>query len=236
MMCETSHSEGESSRAGERLSFWRSQSGFFRADAARSFPGHGTGSIRDLSTGRPPDGRHGGEWSPYRSPHIQTFAVAIQLGRPRNRSLCFANVRLAHGALFRAEALCLGPGIAVVAQNCRQLHCSISQLCSIHACGAGATSIRGWACRRRRDAFSAKESAAQGHIESCCIVPMCGHGHACRPVLYAPGFPICRHATVGVPLKRGVPLWKARMESAGNRRCIFHERRCSRALTSRANG
>jgi O-antigen ligase len=103
--------EGESTRAGERLEFWRKSIGFV-ADAP--LLGHGTGSIRDQFR-RATAGQSGMAAMAASNPHNQTFAVAIQLGFVGTMVL-FA-MWLAHAALFRAEGLVAWAGLVVVAQN-----------------------------------------------------------------------------------------------------------------------
>lgn len=103
--------DGEHTRAGERLEFWRKSIGFI-ADAP--LLGHGTGSIRDQFR-RASAGQSGMAAMASANPHNQTFAVAIQLGL-LGTAVLFA-MWLAHGALFRAEGLVAWTGLVVVTQN-----------------------------------------------------------------------------------------------------------------------
>jgi O-antigen ligase len=103
--------EGASTRAGERLEFWRKSIGFV-ADAPLF--GHGTGSIPDQFR-RAAAGLSGMAALASSNPHNQTFAVAIQLGLV-GTAMLFA-MWLAHAALFRAEGLVAWVGLVVVTQN-----------------------------------------------------------------------------------------------------------------------
>jgi O-antigen ligase len=103
--------EGESTRAGERLEFWRKSIGFV-ADAP--LLGHGTGSIRDQFR-RAAVGQSGMAAIASSNPHNQTFAVAIQFGLV-GTAVLFA-MWLAHAALFRADGLVACAGLVVVTQN-----------------------------------------------------------------------------------------------------------------------
>jgi O-antigen ligase len=103
--------EGEGTRAGERLEFWRKSIGFV-ADAP--LLGHGTGSIRDQFR-RAATGQAGMAAMATSNPHNQTFAVAVQLGLV-GTAVLFA-MWLAHAALFRAEGLAAWAGLVVVTQN-----------------------------------------------------------------------------------------------------------------------
>jgi O-antigen ligase len=103
--------EGESTRAGERLEFWRKSIGFV-ADAP--LLGHGTGSIRDQFR-RAAAGQSGMAALASSNPHNQTLAVAIQLGLV-GTAVLFA-MWLAHAVLFRAGGLVSWAGLVVVTQN-----------------------------------------------------------------------------------------------------------------------
>ena len=103
--------EGERTRAGERLEFWRKSIGFV-ADAP--LLGHGTGSIRDQFR-RAAVGQSGMAAMASANPHNQTFAVAIQFGL-LGTAVLFA-MWLAHAALFRAEGMVAWVGLVVVTQN-----------------------------------------------------------------------------------------------------------------------
>jgi O-antigen ligase len=103
--------DGERTRAGERLEFWRKSIGFV-ADAPLF--GHGTGSIPDQFR-RAAVGRSGMAALASSNPHNQTFAVAIQLGL-LGTAVMFA-MWLAHAALFRGESLVAWAGLVVVTQN-----------------------------------------------------------------------------------------------------------------------
>ena len=103
--------EGESTRAGERLEFWRKSIGFI-TDAPLF--GHGTGSIRDQFR-RAAVGESGMVAMSPSNPHNQTFAVAIQFGLV-GTAVLFA-MWFAHAVLFRAEGLVAWAGLVVVTQN-----------------------------------------------------------------------------------------------------------------------
>ena len=97
---------------GLRLEYWR-QSLSFMADAP--FLGHGTGSIRNLSSEaiREQDITEGAT-IPH-NPHNQTLAVGVQLGMA-GTTLLFA-MWLSHLALFRGQGLVPWLGTIVVFQN-----------------------------------------------------------------------------------------------------------------------
>lgn len=104
--------QGERTRAGERLEFWRKSIGFV-VDAP--LIGHGTGSINAQFRKSAE-----GETSTMAglvtaNPHNQTFAVAIQLGLLGAVAL-FA-MWFAHLALFRGDGVAAWLGLAIVAQN-----------------------------------------------------------------------------------------------------------------------
>jgi len=102
---------GRSTRAGERLEFWRKSIGFI-ADAP--LVGHGTGSIRDQFR-RSAVGETGMAALASSNPHNQTFAVAIQLGLLGTMVL-FA-IWIAHLSMFRGYGLPAWAGLVVVTQN-----------------------------------------------------------------------------------------------------------------------
>jgi O-antigen ligase len=104
-------SSGESTRAGERLEYWRKSIGFV-ADAP--LIGHGTGSIRDQFR-RSVAGETGMAALASSNPHNQTFVVAIQLGLVGIAGL-FA-MWLSHFLFFRGEGLVAWAGLVVVTQN-----------------------------------------------------------------------------------------------------------------------
>jgi len=103
--------DGERTRAGERLEYWRKSIGFV-ADAPLF--GHGTGSIPDQFR-RSVVGRSGMAALASSNPHNQTFAVAIQLGLV-GTAVMFA-MWLAHATLFRGGGLVAWVGLVVVTQN-----------------------------------------------------------------------------------------------------------------------
>jgi hypothetical protein len=103
--------EGVSTRAGERLEFWRKSIGFI-ADAP--LIGHGTGSIRDQFR-RSVVGETGMAAVASSNPHNQTFAVAIQLGLVGTMVL-FA-MWIAHLSMFRGYGFAAWAGLVIVTQN-----------------------------------------------------------------------------------------------------------------------
>jgi len=103
--------DGESTRAGERLEFWRKSIGFI-ADAP--LIGHGTGSIRDQFR-RSVAGQSGMAAMASANPHNQTLAVAVQLGLA-GTAVLFA-MWLAHLMAFRGDALVAWAGLVIVTQN-----------------------------------------------------------------------------------------------------------------------
>lgn len=102
--------QGERTRAGERLEFWRKSIGFV---AAAPLIGHGTGSIQ--SQFRQVEGQVGMAALSTANPHNQTFAVAIQLGLV-GTGVLFA-MWVAHLLAFRSEGIAAWAGLAIVAQN-----------------------------------------------------------------------------------------------------------------------
>lgn len=102
---------GVSTRAGERLEFWRKSIGFV-ADAP--LIGHGTGSIRDQFR-RTVVGETGMAALASENPHNQTFAVAIQLGLA-GAAVLFA-MWIAHLFVFRGPEFAAWVGLVVVTQN-----------------------------------------------------------------------------------------------------------------------
>jgi O-antigen ligase len=102
--------QGERTRAGERLEFWRKSIGFV-ADAP--LIGHGTGSIH--SQFRSVEGQTGMTALTTANPHNQTFAVAIQLGLV-GTAVLFA-MWLAHLLVFCGAGLAAWAGLAIVVQN-----------------------------------------------------------------------------------------------------------------------
>jgi O-antigen ligase len=105
------HPQGDRTRAGERLEFWRRSIDFI-ADAP--LLGHGTGSIRN-QFGRAAAGETGMAALVSSNPHNQTFAVAIQWGLV-GTAVLFA-MWLAHALMFWREGLTAWIGLVVVAQN-----------------------------------------------------------------------------------------------------------------------
>ena len=103
--------EGEGTRAGERLEFWRKSIEFI---VEAPVIGHGTGSIRDRFR-RSAAGQSGMAAMAAANPHNQTFAVAIQLGMLGTAAL-FA-MWLAHMMLFRGEGFVAWVGLVIVTQN-----------------------------------------------------------------------------------------------------------------------
>lgn len=103
--------EGVSTRAGERLEFWRKSIGFI-ADAP--LIGHGTGSIRDQFR-RSVVGQSGMAALASANPHNQTLAVALQLGLV-GTAVLFA-MWLAHLLVFRGGDLVAWAGLVIVTQN-----------------------------------------------------------------------------------------------------------------------
>jgi O-antigen ligase len=103
--------DGERTRAGERLEFWRKSIGFV-LDAP--LIGHGTGSILDRFR-RAAAGQSGMSAMAPANPHNQTFAVAIQLGL-LGTAVVFA-MWLAHLMAFRGDGLAAWAGLLIVTQN-----------------------------------------------------------------------------------------------------------------------
>ena len=102
---------GDSTRAGERLEFWRKSIGFI-ADAP--VIGHGTGSVRDQFR-RSVAQETGMAALASENPHNQTFAVAIQLGLA-GAVVLFA-MWMAHLSLFRGGGFAAWVGLVIVTQN-----------------------------------------------------------------------------------------------------------------------
>jgi len=103
--------ESASTRAGERLEFWRKSIGFV---VKAPLIGHGTGSIRTQF--RESIVRQTGMAAlASANPHNQTLAVAIQLGFVGTAAL-FA-MWLAHLLIFRGTGLAAWAGLLVVSQN-----------------------------------------------------------------------------------------------------------------------
>jgi O-antigen ligase len=103
--------EGERTRAGERLEYWRKSVGFV-TDAP--LIGHGTGSTRDQFR-RTASGQSGMAGLLSSNPHNQTLAVAIQLGMLGTAVLMA--MWIAHLLLFRGPDLVAWVGFLLVAQN-----------------------------------------------------------------------------------------------------------------------
>jgi hypothetical protein len=105
------HPNGVSSRAGERLEFWRKSIGFI-ADAP--VVGHGTGSVREQFR-QSVVHETGMAALASENPHNQTLAVAIQLGLA-GAVVLFA-MWIAHLFLFRDGGFAAWLGLVIVAQN-----------------------------------------------------------------------------------------------------------------------
>jgi hypothetical protein len=103
--------EGDRTRAGERLEFWRKSIGFV---ASAPVAGHGTGSVRDQFR-RSVAQETGMAAVASENPHNQTFVVAIQLGLAGTVVL-FA-MWMAHLSLFRGGGLAAWVGLVIVIQN-----------------------------------------------------------------------------------------------------------------------
>lgn len=103
--------EGERTRAGERLEFWKKSIGLI-ADAP--LIGHGTGSIREKFR-QTVTGKAGAAGLATSNPHNQTLAVAIQLGLV-GTTVLFA-LWSAHILLFRGEGIAAWTGLGIVVQN-----------------------------------------------------------------------------------------------------------------------
>jgi hypothetical protein len=103
--------DGKSTRAGERLEFWRKSVGFI---AAAPVIGHGTGSIHDQFR-RSVVGQSGMASLASENPHNQTLAVAIQLGAVG--TLVLFAMWLTHLLVFRGEGFAAWVGLVVVTQN-----------------------------------------------------------------------------------------------------------------------
>jgi hypothetical protein len=102
---------GASSRAGERLEFWRKSIGFI-ADAP--IIGHGTGSVRDQFR-RAASQETGMAAIASENPHNQTFGIAIQLGVIGGVVL-FA-MWMSHFLLFIRGGLAAWIGLVLVTEN-----------------------------------------------------------------------------------------------------------------------
>jgi O-antigen ligase len=103
--------DGDRSRSGERLEFWRKSIGFIESAPVI---GHGTGSIRDQFR-QSVIGQTGISAVAAENPHNQIFAVAIQLGIA-GTAVLFA-MWLAHLLLFRGEGMAAWAGFVIVTQN-----------------------------------------------------------------------------------------------------------------------
>jgi O-antigen ligase len=103
--------DGERSRSGERLEFWRKSIGFIESAPVI---GHGTGTIRDQFR-QSARGQTGMSALAAANPHNQIFAVAIQLGIAGTAVL--VAMWLAHLLLFRGEGMAAWAGFVVVMQN-----------------------------------------------------------------------------------------------------------------------
>jgi O-antigen ligase len=103
--------EGDRTRAGERLEFWRKSIGFI---TEAPLVGHGTGSIRDRFA-RASEGKAGMAGLAAANPHNQTFAVAVQLGLV-GTAVLFA-MWLAHLLLFARGGFVAWAGLVIVSQN-----------------------------------------------------------------------------------------------------------------------
>jgi hypothetical protein len=108
---QTFEPEAASTRAGERMIFWKKSIDFI---STAPILGHGTGSIPDQFR-RSTDGRAGMAGVASTNPHNQTFAVAIQLGLV-GTAVLFA-MWMAHLLMFRGLGLAAWVGLVVVTQN-----------------------------------------------------------------------------------------------------------------------
>jgi O-antigen ligase len=103
--------EGVSTRAGERLEFWRKSISFV---VSSPLVGHGTGSIlqqfRNASAGQ-----HGMAGLASANPHNQVLAVGIQLGMLG--TIVMLAMWAMHAMLFRAVELVAWAGLVIVTQN-----------------------------------------------------------------------------------------------------------------------
>jgi hypothetical protein len=108
---QTFEPEAASTRAGERMIFWKQSIDFI---STAPILGHGTGSIPDQFR-RSTDGRAGMAGVASTNPHNQTFAVAIQLGLV-GTAVLFA-MWMAHLLMFRGLGLAAWVGLVVVTQN-----------------------------------------------------------------------------------------------------------------------
>jgi O-antigen ligase len=108
---ERYRSENVSTRAGERLEFWRKSVQFI---AQAPVLGHGTGSIPELFR-RAAAGQTGVSALASVNPHQQTLAVAIELGLA-GVVVLFA-MWIAHLLLFRGQEISAWIGSIVVVQN-----------------------------------------------------------------------------------------------------------------------
>jgi O-antigen ligase len=102
---------GESTRAGERIEFWRKSVGFI---AAAPFIGHGTGSIRNQFR-HSVENQTGMAAVVSSNPHNQSLTVAIQLGAVG--TVVLWAMWIAHLLLFRGEGLAAWAGLLIVTQN-----------------------------------------------------------------------------------------------------------------------
>lgn len=103
--------QGVSTRAGERLEYWKKSIGFV---ATAPLIGHGTGSIRDQFR-HTVAGQTGMAAMAAANPHNQTFAVAIQLGL-LGTVVLFA-MWIAHVLVFRGSGFVAWAGLVIVVQN-----------------------------------------------------------------------------------------------------------------------
>jgi O-antigen ligase len=104
-------SQGDRTRAGERIVFWKKSMDFI---ATAPVIGHGTGSIRDQFR-QSVENQTGMAALASSNPHNQTFAVAIQLGLVG--TVVLWAMWIAHLLLFRAEGLAAWAGLVIVTQN-----------------------------------------------------------------------------------------------------------------------
>ena len=104
-------SQGDRTRAGERIEFWKKSVGFI---ATAPVIGHGTGSIRDQFR-HSVENQTGMAALASSNPHNQTLAVAIQLGLAG--TVVLWAMWIAHLLLFRAEGLAAWTGLVIATQN-----------------------------------------------------------------------------------------------------------------------
>ncbi|MBX9826162.1 MAG: O-antigen ligase family protein [Xanthobacteraceae bacterium] len=104
-------SQGDRTRAGERIEFWKKSVGFI---AAAPVIGHGIGSIPDQFR-QTVVNQTGMAALASSNPHNQTLAVAIQLGVVG--TVVLWAMWIAHLLLFRAEGLAAWVGLVIVTQN-----------------------------------------------------------------------------------------------------------------------